>query len=64
VLNLIAGAVANSAFVEIDKNPNTEYIIEIIKKARNYRRKEIEIKTPFDNIFRMIDNLFTIRIGK
>jgi multidrug resistance efflux pump len=50
--------------IEIDKNPNTEYIIEIIKKARNYRRTEIEIKTPFDGFFRILDGVARSFIGK
>lgn len=50
--------------IEIDKNPNTEYIIEIIKKARNYRRTEIEIKTPFDGLFNSLDAVARAIIGK
>ncbi|WP_165750533.1 hypothetical protein [Cellulophaga sp. Z1A5H] len=51
--------------IEIDKNPNTEYIIEIIKKARNYRRTEIEITTPFDFVFKGLDSILSkILTGK
>tara|TARA_R110002012_G_scaffold34820_5_gene100038 strand:+ start:16144 stop:16764 length:621 start_codon:yes stop_codon:yes gene_type:complete len=50
--------------IEIEKNPNTEYIIEIIKKARNYRRTEITITTPLDGFFKAIDTLFRTIIGK
>jgi hypothetical protein len=51
--------------IEIDKNPNTEYIIEIIKKARNYRRTEIQLTTPLDGIFKTIDSLIkSLFLGK
>ncbi|WP_157811730.1 hypothetical protein [Tenacibaculum sp. SZ-18] len=50
--------------IEIDENPNTEYIIEIIKKARKYRRTEIEIKTPLDVFFKSMDNVARAIIGK
>jgi hypothetical protein len=51
--------------IEIDKNPNTEYIIEIIKKARNYRRTEIQLTTPLDGIFKTIDSLLkSLFLGK
>lgn len=51
--------------IEIDKNPNTENIIEIIKKARNYRRTEIQITTPFDSFFKGIDSIVkALLIGK
>lgn len=41
--------------IYINKNPNTENIIEIIKKARNYRRAEIKITTPLDGLFKGLD---------
>jgi hypothetical protein len=50
--------------IEIDKNPNTEYIIEIIKKARNYRRTEIQLTTPFDGIFKTLDTIVRSIVGK
>lgn len=50
--------------IEIDKNPNTEYIIEIIQKARKYRRTQIEITTPFDNFFKVFDGIAKAIIGK
>ena len=46
--------------IEIESNPNTEYILEIIKKARSHRRSQIEIKTPLDGIFSVFDDLAKI----
>lgn len=50
--------------IEIEKNPNTENIIEIIKKARNYRRAEIKITTPLDGLFKGLDAVVRTFIGK
>lgn len=50
--------------IEIEKNPNTENIIEIIKKARNYRRAEITITTPLDGLFKGLDAVVRAFIGK
>lgn len=47
----------NELDIEIEANPNTEYILEIIKKARNHRRTQIEIKTPFDGILNVFDEI-------
>lgn len=54
----------NELDIEIDKNPNTDYIIEIIKKARKYRRTEIEITTPFDSVFKALDAFTRAILGK
>lgn len=54
----------NELDIEIDKNPNTEYIIEIIKKARKYRRTEIQITTPFDGFFKIFDEIGRTLVGK
>lgn len=47
----------NELDIEIEANPNTEYILEIIKKARNHQRTQIEIKTPFDGILNVFDEI-------
>lgn len=47
----------NELDIEIEANPNTEYILEIIKKARNHRRTQVEIKTPFDGILNVFDEI-------
>lgn len=40
--------------IEIEQSPNTEYILQIIKEARNHRKTSIEITTPFDTFIRAI----------
>ncbi len=54
----------NELDIEIDQNPNTEYIIEIIKKAKKHRKTEIEIKTSIDGVFKVIDDLFGVLLRK
>jgi hypothetical protein len=54
----------NELDIEISKNPNTEYIIEIIKKARKYRKTEIKITTPFDVFFKAFDEIGRAIVGK
>jgi len=50
--------------IEIEANPNTEYILEIIKKARKHRRTQVEIRTPFDGIFRVFDDIVRTIVSK
>ncbi len=54
----------NELDIEIEANPNTEYILEIIKKARNHRRTQVEIKTPFDGILRVFDEIVRTIVSK
>jgi hypothetical protein len=54
----------NELDIEISKNPNTEYIIEILKKARKQRRTEIEITTPFDVFFNFFEGIARAISGK
>jgi predicted RNase H-like nuclease (RuvC/YqgF family) len=53
--------------IEIDANPNAEYILEIIHKARGHRRSNIEISTPFDGVLKILNDLslsITDRLAK
>lgn len=54
----------NELNIEIEANPNTEYILEIIKKARNHRRTQVEIKTPFDGIIKIFEDMARTIVGK
>jgi hypothetical protein len=54
----------NELDIEIEANPNTEYILEIIKKARKHRRTQVEIRTPFDGIFRVFDDIARTIVSK
>jgi hypothetical protein len=54
----------NELDIEIEANPNTEYILEIIKKARKHRRAQVEIRTPFDGIFRVFDEIARTIVSK
>lgn len=40
--------------LEIEKSPNTDSILKIIEEARKHRRTSVELKTPFDPIFRAL----------
>lgn len=46
--------------IEIDKSPNTEYILQIIKEARNHRKSSIEIVTPLDVFAKAISRVMKI----
>jgi hypothetical protein len=54
----------NELDIEIEANPNAEYILEIIKKARNHRRTQVEIKTPFDGILKVFDEIARTIVSK
>lgn len=46
--------------IEIDKSPNTENILQIIKEARNHRKTSIEILSPFDALAYALSRVFKI----
>jgi len=50
----------NELDIEIDKSPNTEYILQIIREARNHRNTSLAILTPLDLFVKVFSRILKV----